>query len=74
MARSKMRLKLTCKETHRLISEGLDRDLSLYERLLMRMHLTVCDACTNFNGQMALLHKAMRNFTIPADAEQPRDR
>ncbi len=68
-----MRFKLSCKETHRLVSEGLDRDLSIYERLLMRMHLTVCDACTNFNGQMALLRKAMHNLTIPEDVEQPRD-
>jgi len=69
-----MRFKLTCKETHRLISEGLDRDLSIYERLLMRLHLTVCDACTNFDGQMALMRKAMRNLTIPEDGKQPRDR
>ena len=69
-----MRFKLTCKETHRLISEGLDRDLSIYDRLLMRLHLTVCDACTNFDGQMALMRKAMRNLTIPEDGKQPRDR
>jgi predicted anti-sigma-YlaC factor YlaD len=69
-----MRFKLTCKEAHRLVSEGLDRDLSIVERLRMRMHLTVCDACTNFNGQMALLRKAMHNLTVPDDASPPRDK
>ena len=65
-----MALKPTCKEVHRLVSEGLDRDLSIVERLRMRLHLVVCDACTNFNGQMALLRQAMRQLTIPDDAGQ----
>lgn len=69
-----MKLNLTCKQAHRLVSEGLDRDLSVLERLRVRMHLRFCDACTNFNGQMALLRKAMHNLTIPDDAGQPRDK
>lgn len=64
----------TCKEVHRLVSEGMDRELSLVERTRMRLHLMVCGACTRFNGQMALLRRAMRGF--PADGggaqgEQP---
>jgi predicted anti-sigma-YlaC factor YlaD len=59
-----MGMKPTCKEVHRLVSEGLDRDLSLVERLRMRLHLLACDACTNFNGQMALLRQAMRKLTV----------
>ncbi|HEX7644162.1 MAG TPA: zf-HC2 domain-containing protein [Burkholderiaceae bacterium] len=58
---------LTCKEAHRLVSEGLDRELGVFERLRIRAHLTVCDACTNFNGQMILLRQAMRNLTVPED-------
>jgi len=65
-----MGLKPTCKEVHRLVSEGLDRDLSLVERLRMRLHLLVCDACTNFNGQMALLRQAMRKLAVPDDEAQ----
>jgi hypothetical protein len=34
----------------------------------MRLHLLVCDACTNFNGQMALLRKAMRKLAVQDDA------
>ncbi len=55
-------LKPTCREVHRLVSEGMDRDLSFIERTRMRLHLMVCDACTRFNGQMDLLRKAMRGF------------
>lgn len=55
-------LKPTCREIHRLVSEGMDRKLSLVERLRLRLHLTVCDACTRFSGQMDLLRQAMRRF------------
>jgi len=61
-------LKPTCREVHRLVSEGLDRELSLIERARMRLHLVVCDACTRFNGQMALLRAAMKGFPLDLDA------
>ena len=62
----------TCKEVHRLVSEGLDRDLSLIERARMRVHLLICDACQNFSGQMALIRQAMRK--MPYGNEPDRDR
>jgi hypothetical protein len=54
--------KPTCREVHRLVSEGMDRDLSLVERGRMRLHLLVCTACTRFNAQMRLLRRAMRQW------------
>jgi hypothetical protein len=57
--------KPTCREVHRLVSEGLDRDLSLVERTRVRLHLVVCVACTRFNGQMDLLRRAMRQGPPP---------
>ena len=56
----------TCREVHRLVSEGMDRELSLVERARMRVHLVICRACTRFNGQMSLLRRAMRAMP-PAD-------
>lgn len=52
--------KPTCREVHRLVSEGMDRKLSLVERSRVRLHLFVCIACTRFNDQMDLLRRAMR--------------
>ena len=63
-----MKLKPTCHEVHRLVSEGQDRDLSVVEKIRVRLHLVVCDACTTFNAQMRFLRKAMHRFEIPADA------
>ncbi len=57
-----MGIKPTCKEIHRLTSEGLDRELSLIERVRMRAHLLVCDACSNFTDQMQLIRRAMRRL------------
>lgn len=62
-------IKPTCREVHRLVSEGMDRELSLVERTRMRLHLMVCAACTRFNGQMGLLRKAMR--IMPPDDGKP---
>lgn len=65
-----MGLKPTCKEVHRLTSEGLDRELSLVERARVRMHLLVCNACRTFDGQMRLIRQAMRRWTTLADHDQ----
>lgn len=64
-----MSLKPTCKEVHRLTSEGMDRELSLVERARMRMHLLVCTACRNFDGQMRLLRRAMRTLAPSTDTD-----
>lgn len=65
MERQKTGWKPTCREVHRLVSEGLDRDLSLVERTRVRLHLLVCVACTRFNGQMDMLRRAMRQGPPP---------
>jgi hypothetical protein len=62
-------IKPTCREVHRLVSEGMDRDLTLVERTRMRLHLIVCEACTRFNGQMDFLRRAMRKLPLPDERD-----
>jgi predicted anti-sigma-YlaC factor YlaD len=50
---------LSCKQVTRLVSHGLDRELGFAERVRLRVHLAICDGCTNFTKQMAFLRKAM---------------
>ncbi len=50
----------TCKEVSRLVSQGLDRRLGFIERLRLRVHLAICDGCTNFKKQMEFLRKAVK--------------
>jgi predicted anti-sigma-YlaC factor YlaD len=42
--------------------------LTLIERTRMRLHLMVCEACTNFSAQMALIRRAMRKLGADDDA------
>ena len=67
------RLKPTCSEVHKLISENMDRRLTMVEKLRMRLHLMVCGACTRFSVQMQVLRGAMQRFShgMP-DAEKDR--
>jgi hypothetical protein len=50
---------LSCKEVTRLVSQGLDRRLGFFERLRLRVHLRICDGCTNFKKQMDFLRQAV---------------
>jgi hypothetical protein len=53
-------MKLTCKEASHLLSQGEDRRLALGERLRLRLHLLICDACANFSRQVETLRRAVR--------------
>ena len=53
---------LPCKEVTRLVSQGLDRRLPFGRRVALRVHLAICDGCTNFSKQMAFLRKAVQEL------------
>ena len=51
---------IDCREAARLISQHADRPLPLWRRVQLRLHLLVCDACTNFSRQVQQLRKGVR--------------
>jgi predicted anti-sigma-YlaC factor YlaD len=51
---------LSCKETTRLVSQGLDRELAFGERVLLRVHLAYCIGCRRSRRQMTFLRRAVR--------------
>ena len=53
---------LNCKEASRLLSQQQDRELSVSERLSLRMHLAVCKACTRVSEQFDFLRKAVARY------------
>ncbi len=53
---------LSCKEATQRLSEGLDRDLSLSEKLQLKMHLAMCGGCRNFSKQMNFLRAACKRY------------
>lgn len=55
-------MKLTCKEAHRLVSQGMEEELTAAERTRLKLHLVICEACTRFNAQMDFLRRAMQSL------------
>jgi hypothetical protein len=53
---------LSCKEATQLVSQGLDRRLGLGQRVALRLHLAICDGCSSFRKQVALLRQAMKRL------------
>jgi Putative zinc-finger len=49
---------LSCKQVARLVSQGLDRDLGFTERVRLRVHLAVCNGCTNFQEQLRIIRES----------------
>jgi hypothetical protein len=53
---------ISCRETTRLVSQGLDRELAFGERVALRMHLVICLGCRRAGRQMAFLREAVRRL------------
>ncbi|MBT3784836.1 zf-HC2 domain-containing protein [bacterium] len=53
---------LSCEEVARLVSESLDRHLSLSERTKMKIHHLVCSTCKKHQKQILFLQKALQRF------------
>jgi hypothetical protein len=53
---------LSCKETTRLVSQGLDRQLAFGERVALRVHFAICLGCRRTQRQMAFLREAVREL------------
>jgi len=62
-------IRLSCKEASRLISQGMDGRLSFPERIALRLHVGICDACTRFTRQVEFLRRALRAFPGPDDPD-----
>lgn len=62
---------LNCRQATRIMSEGMDRPLSLGERLRLRFHLAFCRGCRAFLRQTAFLRRASRAFARRSDDDTP---
>jgi len=49
---------LSCKEATELISQGMDRRLSLAERIGLHLHLLICRGCRATEGHLHFLREA----------------
>ena len=59
-------LKRSCKEVAALLVAREDRALPLTERVALRVHMVICDACPRFERQILSMRNCMqlwRNYT-----------
>jgi hypothetical protein len=52
----------SCKEITILVSESLDRELSLGERLAVRLHLMMCRFCSRYRKQLQTLRVVANRY------------
>ncbi|MDO8313129.1 MAG: zf-HC2 domain-containing protein [Sideroxyarcus sp.] len=60
---------MSCMQATRLISEAQDRDLSLPEKLSVKVHVMICTGCKNFSLQVPFISQAMRAYANGQDEE-----
>ena len=61
----------TCKEVAAMVVAREDRHLGLADRLALRMHMAICDACPRFERQMLTMRNGLRewrNYSGPDDS------
>jgi len=59
---NKLPLMRTCKQVSALLVAREDRELPLVERLALRMHLAMCQACPSFERQLLTMRNAMKQW------------
>jgi hypothetical protein len=64
-------MRLTCKEASRLLSLDLDHKLTFAQRASLRLHLTLCDACTQVKAQFDFIRRALASYSAPDDDRKP---
>lgn len=63
---------MSCKEAGRLVSEARDHELSMRNRMGLRMHLAMCRVCKIYNRQIEMLGELSRRVnTFVLDASLP---
>lgn len=54
----------SCRQASRIVSESLDRKLTMQEQINLRMHLFICSMCRNFKQNIYMLEQMMRRLGL----------
>jgi hypothetical protein len=52
-----------CKEVTRMVSESLDRELPLLQRIGIRIHLLMCKFCSRYRKKLLILREVIHLYT-----------
>lgn len=62
--------KLSCKQASQLVSQSLDRPISVRERLALSFHLLICKFCRRFNRQLTMISTAVHRLTRHTEQDE----
>ncbi len=51
----------TCQEVVRILSDSMDRPISLRRRIAVRLHFLICEWCLRYHGQIRLIRTVLRS-------------
>ena len=60
----------SCAEAAKRSSQAMDAPLTPLERVLLRLHLVMCERCSNFTRQMEFLRRASRKLPEALDKHE----
>jgi hypothetical protein len=52
-----------CRDISALVSQGLDKKLTISERFSVWLHVMMCARCRNFKKQTQFIRKAAQHYT-----------
>jgi hypothetical protein len=64
---------MSCKEAVQLMSEEMERNLGLGERLALRFHQLICQGCRNYRQQMLFLREICKSYLAHGDVASQAD-
>jgi len=68
-----MLIMTSCRHASELMSQQLDRKLSLGEKLRLRAHLIICKSCPKTMQQFAILHEASKRYAEQQEGAQEKE-
>jgi Putative zinc-finger len=66
-----MPLNRTCREVAALLVAQEDRTLPIADRLALRIHMAICEACPRFERQLLIMRNSMQRWRGYTTAEDP---
>ena len=62
----------SCRKVAQLLSQRLDEPLGLVDSLRLRLHLSMCDDCSNAQEQLAAVESLAADLFQPDEPASPR--
>jgi predicted anti-sigma-YlaC factor YlaD len=62
----------SCRDITALVSQGLDKKLSVGERLAIRLHVMMCSRCRNFQSQAQFIRKSAQRYSEQMQQHWPK--